>query len=409
MSLPTGSKLELAERCIASAVLESVETTSEAADLGTVKHDLAFDVLQMGRPAALARVPSQYREKMERFDTDGLPHGQPGSWAGEVAFAADVVTGKKREIGRNIGREYAKHGAGPNDIAGAIDIVGMSPEGAAIVVDMKTGWTRVTKAKENLQLLFAAVCAAEVYGTDTVKGAIMYVNEDGQPYFDTAEWDAVDLAAGGLRIDGIGQAVLEAQRLYAGDPKTGEVVQPRMTAGDHCKWCPALLTCPAQSMLVRRFISTPVETEADFRMGLAENDVAAYAYERLTAAKAAVERALAVVYARASASPIALRNGMVLGKVESEREYLDAAVVHRVVVSQFGPEAAAQAVEMEATKASIERMARALRESKGGTIKKHKDAVLDAVRALDGVKVKVVSSVKEFKPKPLALPEGTKS
>lgn len=405
--LGTGSKLELAEQCVASAVFDGFETTSEAAENGSVKHAFHYDVLTLGRPAALQRAPEHHRPMLERFNTEALPAGQPGSWAGEVAFALNIETGEARELGRNIGRAYVEHGAGPDDLVGSIDIVGMAEDLAALIIDLKTGWTRVTKAKRNLQLLLAAVCAVKIYGAELARGAILYANEDGQPWWDTAAWDLVDLTEAEMRLTDLGRSIRQARKLYFdGDPVTGEIIKPRMVAGDHCKWCPAINTCPAQGALVRRFIATPVETEADFRMGLADNDVAAYAYRRLTAAKASLERALAVVYARASHAPILLGNGKVLGKRTTSKEYLVAEKVHAVVTETYGLDAAAAAVEMKASKASIKRMARALKETEGGTMREHEKSVLDAVRARGGVHVKISETIDEHEAEVPALPEG---
>jgi hypothetical protein len=410
VNLPSASKLELAELCIASTVYAGFTTVSEASERGIIKHSFHYDVLELGREEALKRVPEQHLDMCRRFNTEALPAGQRGAWAGEVAFALNIETGKARELGRNIGRDYTKAGATPFDLCGTIDILGMTPDrGAVICVDLKTGWTRVTRATKNLQLLFAAVCASKVYGVDAALGAILYADEDGDPFWDSTKipWDAVDLAAAEERIITIGRAAHEAQRLFHdGDPETGEVKNPRMVAGPHCKYCDAINTCPAQGALVRRFIALPDETENDFRKGLSENDVASHAFRRLIAAKAAVEKALGIVYARAARSPIALGNGKVLGTVSVEREYLDAAKVHEVANALYGPTAASIAIDMKASKASIERMARELREIGGGSIVERKRAVLDEVRARGGARVKVSSTVAEHEVEPPALPAG---
>lgn len=411
--LCTGSKLELAEQCVGSAVFDGVETTSEAADLGSAKHAFHYDVLTLGRAAALKRAPEHYRPMLERFNIEALPAGQPGSWAGEVAFALNIETGEARELGRNIGRTYIEHGAGPDDLVGSIDIVGMAADLAALIIDLKTGWTRVSRAKGNLQLLLAAVCAVKLYGAELARGAILYANEDGQPWWDHAAWDLVDLAEAEMRLTDLGRSIRVSRKLFIdGDPTTGEIIKPRLVAGDHCKWCPAINTCPAQGALVRRFIASPKETEEDFKKGLADNDVAAYAYRRLIAGKASIERALSAVYARAAHSPILLANGKVLGKRTTEKEYLVAEKVHAAVTELYDLDAAGVAVEMKATKASINRMARAQKESAGGTIREHEKAVLDVLRARDGVRVKTTESIDEYEPEATddpevpALPEG---
>ncbi len=75
----------------------------------------------------------------------------------------------------------------------------------------------------------------------------------------------------------------------------------------------------------------------------------------------------------------------------------------------FGAAQLPKAVEMKATKASIERMARALKEEQGGTIKSRVDSVLDAVRASGGVVVKESRSVKPHKPEPRQIAAGETS
>lgn len=400
----TASRLEVAETCMGSAVYDGIESIDTWSDMGVAKHAFFYDALNEGRAAALAKVADKkHREACERFNLEKLPAGQPGRWAGEVAFALDVETGVARELGRGLGRRYRAAGLKPTEIPGTIDLLGMADD-ALIPLDYKTGWTRVTTAKSNLQLLFAAVCSTQVYERPLARGAILYPGEDGEnPYFDSAEWDAFELDEARLRIMALGKAVLEArERFQTHDPVTGEVsVKPRLVVGRHCRYCPVLTTCPAQGALVRRLVATPAETEEDLKRGLSENSAAALVYRRLVSVKEAVDRALSVVYARAAAMPIDLGNGSMLGEHVSSREVLDAEVVADVVTEMYGAALVPKAVEMKATKASVERMARAVKETKGGTITEKKNAVLDAVRAREGVSFKESRRVTEYTPERL--------
>lgn len=392
-----------------SAVFEGFETIDAATELGTVKHRFYEEALEHGREAALKAAPAKYRERLESIDLSKLPAGQPGRWVGEVTFALDVVNGTVRELGRNLGRAYIQAGLKPNEVPGTIDWLGQRPDrDAMIVVDAKSGFTRVTRAKENLQLLFAAVCSSEVYGVSEGIGAICYTRDDENPYFDACEWTSFELAAAKQRIMKLGRAVLAAKAAWDGyDLMTGEVLEekkrPRIVVGEHCRWCPALTTCPAQGALVRRLVATPEEAEADFKRGLSDNDMADLVYRRLVAARKVIDAAMGAVYARAAQTPIKLSSGMVLGMHTTERESLDADVVAAVVRELHGEANVIKAVEAEATKASVGRLSRQLKAEMGGTMTEYTKKILEAVRARGGVRVKQSTKVQEYMPE---LPAG---
>lgn len=422
MMLPTASTLEIAEACEASAVYEGIDGVylgiagGDFSELGAEKHAYLYSVLMRDPKTTpeqlLAEVPEQHREACARIDLDPLPAGQPGRWAGEVTWAIDVNTGRCRELGRNLMRRYVEAGLGPSEIPGTIDVLGLSPDRLATVpVEMKTGWARVTRAKENLQLGFAAVCSAEVYGRERADGAILYVREDDVPYFDVATFEAFDLVAMKERIIDVGRRVLEARKAHLGfDPLTGEVTgldlrKPRLVVGRHCKHCKVQMVCPAQGALARRFVANASETEADLRKGLVDNDAAALLYRRLVALKACVEKMLGIVYARAKKAPIALGNGLVLGEVETSRESLDPEVVAEVVRDLYGEQWINKATSRDTSKAALERLARELKAEDGGTMKSHVERVLDETSKRGGVVVKPSRTIKEHK---VALPPGGK-
>lgn len=395
-ALPSASKNELAEICPGSAVLDGVETSDFFADLGTEKHRFLARALESGRDAALAEVPDRHRSACAQMNLESLPAGQPGAWAAEVAFAFDVFTGEARELGRGIDRRYAEAGLRESEMAGTIDLLALSADGdAVVVVDYKCGWTRVTRGQENLQLLFAAVCGAQVFRKLAARGAILYPGPDGEdPFFDSGTWDAFDLDAARLRLMKLGQYLLAARRAYhEGDPTTGEVKQPRLVVGKHCRYCPAITTCPAQGRFIARLVHDEEKTLADLR-GLINTQTAHLVYNRIKAAKLVLDRAEAVLYAYAANNPIPLSDGRVLGKTLSERESLDAQATVALLGNMFGAEVAKDAVEFKATKASVKR---SLVKHLGAAGKKM-TRFLKTLRDSGGVHVKTKETVKEFFP-----------
>jgi hypothetical protein len=403
--LPSGSRLEIAEACEASGVYEGIETVSDASDLGTEKHAYLYEALTTGdAKSALAAVPEQHRDACARIDLSKLPAGQPGRWAGEITFALDVQTGQSRELGRNLKRRYLEAGLRPTEIPATIDVVGLSVDGeASIVTDYKTGWTRATRARSNLQIGIAAVCSTEVYDRPRADGAVLYVKEDEDPWFDVASFEAFDLVSMKERIIEIGRRILRAQQAYADhDPVTGEVKKkPRLVVGRHCHFCPVQMICPAQGALARRFVATPSDTEADLRKGLAENDSAALLYRRLIALKGCVDKMLGIVYARAKRVPIALGDGRVLGEMETHRETLDPKIISQVVRELYGDEWVSKATDLETSKAALKRMARELKAEDGGTMTEHVERILREAGKRGGVVAKRSRSIAEHQ-----VPEG---
>jgi ribosomal protein L18 len=401
MILPSGSHLEIAEACEASGVYEGIESISDASELGSVKHAYLYDAVTGDAKSALAAVPEgELRDACARIDLDKLPAGQPGRWAGEVTFAIDVETGRCRELGRNLKRRYLEAGLGPNEIPGTVDVLGLSADReATLPVEMKTGWTRVSRARDNLQLGLAAVCSTEVYERSRADGAILYVREDDDPYFDVARFEAFELVAMKERIIDIGRRIIRARKAYADhDPETGEVKKkPRLVVGKHCRFCSVQMVCPAQGALARRFIANERETIADLKKGLVENDAAALLYRRLIALKAVVEGMLGIVYARAKNAPIVLSDGVVLGEVETVRESLDGEVVASVVRELYGEQWISKATSLDTSKAAVERMARELKAAEGGTMKSHVERVLTEVSKRGGLVVKPSKTIKEHR------------
>jgi hypothetical protein len=402
----TGSRLEIAEQCEASAVYAGIETITDASDLGSVKHAYLYDALTIDPKTALAAVRDEdQRKACARIDLPSLPAGQPGKWAGEVTFAIDLDSGKCRELGRNLMRRYLEAGLRPNEIPGTIDVLGLSADGeATIPADYKTGWSRVTRARDNLQLGFAAVASTEVYGRARADGAILYVREDAEPYFDVARLETFELVSMKERIVDVGRRIMRARKAFAThDPDTGEVnKKPRLVVGKHCRYCPVLMVCPANGALARRFMADARDTTEDLKKGLVDNAAAALLYRRLVALKAAVDNVLGIVHARAKNAPISLGNGLVLGEVVTMKDSLNPDVVAAVVREMYGEPWVSKATSLDTSKAALTRMARELKSEDGGSMKSHVERILEEVSRRGGVVSRPSRTIREHR----ALPAG---
>ncbi len=390
MRLPSASKLELAEACVGSAVYPRADSVSSFAAAGTAKHRFLARTQEAGRDVALAEVPAEHRDACAALDTDVLPSGQKGSWAVEVAFAFDCATGGVVELGRNLERAYPD--VPPTVMVGTIDLEALMADGdGVIVIDLKTGSRPVTRAKDNIQLLFAAVCSAAVRGKSKALAGICYVAEDGTPSYDWVELDGFALDEAAIRLRALGDAVAAAR---AGKDFT-------LHLGPHCNYCPALHSCPAQLGMVQRMVLQPEDSVTEIEQLLTPQR-AAEAWARVKGVKEAVKRMEAAIYAYAAVEAIPLGDGNVLGLAESSREVVSGKVARDVLATLYGQDIADSAVEYEASKASIERALRPVVFERGEKITALKRATLDAIRAAGGIETKTTRTVKEYR---RALPE----
>ena len=377
MSAPrlTGSGLERAAICPASAVLPHVQTVSEHAERGSQIHAFLEAVNAKGREAALAEVDDEIRPVCEALDVAKLPT-DPSRFAAEVAFAYDTENGQARELGRGIGRAYD---VTPTEIAGTADVIALLDDDGVFVADFKSGWSRRTAARESLQLRFYALCAARTYGRSRAVVQVIRLFEDGETWTDEAALDAFDLDAFALDLGAL-MSGIEADRkaLAAG-------IEPEMVEGSHCKWCPAFSRCPAKVALVQlppRVEITP--------------DGAAAAYQRLRLYREALDKAEAILKDYARANPILLPDGTVYGPRYDSTKRLDGAVAAKVLRDLLGDKGEA-GIEVEVTQASIKRALAA-----AGRPASDLKAVLDAIRERGGLRVIQAPKLIAHKPKEAA-------
>ena len=396
MTLPSASKLGLAFTCLGSATLPRVDSLNEHADKGNAKHAFLALCLKVGRDAALAEVPEEFRADCAALDVSELPASQPGQWLAEVAFAFDVVSGEARVLGEDIGREYKAHGRTERDIAGSADLVGLTPD-AVVVIDYKTGRMPVTRCADNWQMRALSVMAARSMGRTRAQAAVLYVDEDGRARYDWANFDALDLDGYASELQHLGERVLTVMS----EPPTRSDYTLR--TGSHCRYCPALTTCPAQGAFVRQLVATPTETLADLEAGIQDDATARAVFERLEAIEAVIKKAKAALYDRACSRPIPLGNGEVFGLAESSRESLKGNVAWDVIAKLHGPAVADAAVELDATKAGIKRALIPVATETGQKVTALEREALDAIRAAGGAETKTTRTVKVHR---AALPSG---
>jgi hypothetical protein len=372
----SGSRFELAHACPASQVLPQAQTeTGAAAARGTVIHAY-LEQLANGAAAevALAAMPEELRDVCST-----LPAPPPGSRA-EVTYAVNWRTGVARRVGHGLGRDYSS--LSPDEVPLTLDLERVAGE-EGYVGDYKTGRTELPPAARNLQLRLGAYALSQVEGLASVTVELIHIEPDGRVWVDGATLDAIDLdsTAGVLRET--------CEEVVAARDWISKGGIPNVRQGAHCRWCPARMSCPARTSLVR---------------AMAEDDVAQRIADAITPANAgrayalleACEQVLADLRAQlilyATENPISLPGGKVFGPVEVEREVVRGDAVHGVMARMHGLTVADMAVELSATKSSIERALKTV--AKKGELARMKREVFGELEAVGGIEVKRSTTVK---------------
>lgn len=376
MNLLSASSLQRVDACPASAVLPRSVHDSPWSDKGHGIHE-HLKRLAQGVPVeeSLKQVPEALR-----WICAELP--DPGKGLAEVAFAYDLETGRARELGRDIERQYGK--LGPTEIPGSADFLCMQGDVLALD-DYKTGRSEVPPARDNLQLHTLALMACRAYGVSKARVSLVYVHDDGTTHRDSHDLDAFDLAEVADRLSRLWTRVQIAKRAVA------QGKQPDTHEGKHCDFCPGKVACPAKTAWLVR-LTVPEGIAQRFDTLLTGKD-AAKAYEIVKRADEVLNDLRAKLYQWARENPIDLGDGKVFGLTTSEREYVDGAVAWKVLREQHGEAVADAACELSTSKAAIER---ALKEvAPRGSLAAYKRKALEAIGNEDGIQVKVTETIKE--------------
>ncbi len=324
MKLPTFSAIERADACPPSVSLPQAASSSPFAARGTAIHAYLADPCH-----DLDAVPEEHRAACAAIQLDRIPAGV--EWAHEVTLCYDPETDTGRELGRDLGRDYS--GARPTEYVGTLDVIGLTPD-AAVVYDFKSGHGSVTSAAENMQLRVGALAACRAYGRDKAIVGIVYLRDE-EPVFDVAELDSLEIEITAAQLRRL------TRKLSSEQPPT---------EGEWCRYCPAIAHCPPKVSLLRAACGEPESLSFAITP---ENAAKAYAaWKRADDVLGSLKKALV---AFAESTPIDLGGGKVYGPKASTSEKLDPLVVEAVLTKLYGPEVARQAVELKATKASVER------------------------------------------------------
>lgn len=288
----SASSAERVLACPASAVLPSATWTLAVALRGTWIHRFMTLVIRgTPVPQALASIPAEHREVCAALDMKVLLGGIecPSS---EIAYAVNVETGDCDEFTTIEDRAYPAW-LGEQHVPGSIDIQGTRFDGIETVRDLKTGFDAVTKAQQNAQLKVYALARALRTGAEAVEGAVMYARPDGRVYADWAEWSRFDLDCFQDEL----KDALDRVRSARDEFSKGHL--PVVNMGDHCKYCPAFASCPAQTSLAKSMGSDLLDIQS--RIALMTLEQRGAAYEKLlTIGKVydQVEKALKVLAAQ---------------------------------------------------------------------------------------------------------------
>lgn len=386
MTLPTFSALERALACPASEVLPHVDSTSDWALRGTAVHHFIDGAMITDRETALEHCPEEYRELCEAIPIDELPTNV----SSEVAFAIDVRTGLCRRLPNGeCHRDYSD--ATEDEVVGTLDAVGIGAMG--YVGDFKTGRS-VTYPSRNPQLLAGALALTRAYQLSECKVEAIYVRE-GSVYRQSATVDAFELSEFLLRLVHM-REVLDQWWVDLDDGAT--VTLADVTAGSHCRYCPAFASCPAQQHLGLQMVDGTMAKTVEGWCGLIDEENAVDAYAKYLAMRTLTNRVADIVKAYAKEHPIDVGNGRVYGPVTSPgNAKLDGPTLYTHAVRLYGHAIADQMVTRSATKKSVDAAIKANAKGLKLTQKKMRDDLLEACEEAGGVVRKPSTTIKEHK------------
>jgi hypothetical protein len=254
-AIETASSLERAEKCPVSFALPQIHTEDEDAARGHVIHAFLRRIIDgVGVEEALKHVDEDNRDTCRGVELPKII-GDFASVRTEVAYALDVDTLTVRELGRNIGRDYAgaakKLGAPlkPSEIPGTCDVEGVTKRKLVVTGDFKTGYKPLAPIIAHRQTHFHAVVQRILHDVDEVEGRLWRIDESGAAYLDRHVFDAFALDDLVDDIVTIHEGVVRARNEFQ---EEGFIA---VTPGKYCQHCPSMPVCPAYVELARACVT----------------------------------------------------------------------------------------------------------------------------------------------------------
>lgn len=339
-SLPSPSALPRVSACVFSETLPHVQSTSSHAVAGTVAHRFLQRCLEVGRDAALGEAPMEHVPALERFDVAQLPASSPDQYVGEVSFAFNPWTEDSIELGRGLDRAQARAVARERELdpetweIGTVDVESIDGD-CSIIIDYKTGYGHVDRAAENWQAWTYALMVCRARGTRRARLGICRTRDDGDVYWDMVEADFLDLDAHAAEL----RKLLELRRLAI----DGKLPRLEPAEGEHCRYCPALHSCPAKTRMLVAITSPAMSLDGRTPSSQLEHQIfpltaesAKDAWVKLKVAEKLIDRYLKSIKEYARAYPVDLGDGYVLGEREVADETIVPSKARTVLEERFG-------------------------------------------------------------------------
>ena len=376
----TASRLPLASRCLGAVVLPGVHAeSSDAAVAGTGRHTYLRRVAELGREAALAEIPADapWRSTCEGIDTDAIPRGE---W--ETGYAWHPETDTARVLGTD--RDYT--GATDDEVTGTADLITLH-EGRPWVIDFK-GSDAVDPPGTNLQLGFYALAHSRVIGFDSLRVSICYVHSDGRLDWHHAELDGWDLEVIASRVKSIWATARELRAFRH---------TPDLTAGLHCRYCPAFTGCPAQVTLARELVSER-DAAAETNTLMLSDESAGKAWVKVQQYRQVLDRIEGALRERAMVRGLPLPDGSRLVVQESARRVLDVDKTLPVLRALIG-DRAESFVERTIPSSVVESVSREVAKARGEKLGATREAVWSQLREGKAVKESTYVQLRVKKPR----------
>lgn len=219
--IASASQLQLLDVCPGSAALPRTATTSMAAREGTALHREALPVL-----VGDAAPETDFERELAH-----VPDGRGAVI--EQAVAVRVGGAGSARLLHTIGdRDYSD--VQPDELALTVDAVRLAPD--PWVGELKTGAVWVEPLRRNLQVQLAALAVFFLLGR--LPRATLV--QAGRPLrVERRQYTARELYACRDRLRGLAERIERARAAVA----TG--AEPALVVGEHCGYCPCVLTCPA--------------------------------------------------------------------------------------------------------------------------------------------------------------------
>lgn len=409
-ALPSASGIGLAMKCVGSVVLPRIEEESgPEAQRGTRIHRAMEKLVK--REAKLAELVDLEADESVAVTAlwkafslwfDGVEGEQQRNNAvPEVALAYDLRKRMTRVLGVCIGRAYPETAA--SEVVGTADVM-LRGSGQSVVVDWKVGRVQPDPTSQLWQMRTLALMAARWSGDRTARAVTIWAPHGANvTTVDAATFEALDIDLIEAELVELLDRITDAHRDVLEDRT------PQLALGSHCSQCRARLACPARVGLIRSAVA-----DAGKQLRSAAEATKLATAEELSAAWS---RALPLIEASkeletafreaAKDRPFVTKPGYVLGLHSTKRERLDPALAVKAMEDLLGPKAARVGIEVDVTKAGVDRAIRArvaeLGEGAPSQAELRRD-ILDRLRREGGVKKVETTTLSEHRRE---LPPGT--